>query len=270
MMYLIPLLLALVSPDLSVVVLPFEAEKADREAAAATAGLVREVLAGIRGISCPAGRAHEDAMAGKAGAIYERCGRDRDCQLKIGEALGANAVVVGRVEDLGAGVALEVEVLDVGKRKRIGKVSRTLAGSRVHRAAALEALFVGVFYPDRMTGSLDLFIEPEGAAIFLDGQMKLDRAGPQVHFDKLRAGQHTVRLERKGYTDFYAIVQVPYQGNTKVRVRMRPGDKEEVPHTAYRQEDPDAPEPWYRKWWVWTIVGGVITGGIVAGIVLAD
>ena len=270
MIALVQLLLMTAVPDLSVVVLPFEAGKADREAAAATAGLVREVLDGIRGISCPAGRAHEDAMAGKAGAIYERCGRDRDCQLKIGEALGANAVVVGRVEDLGAGVALEVEVLDVGKRERLGKVSRTLSGSRLHRAAAIEALFVGIFYPDRMTGSLDLFIEPEGAAIFLDGQRKLERAGPQVHFDRLRAGQHTVRLEKRGYTDFYAIVQVPYLGNTKVRARMRPGEGEDIPHTAYRQEDPDAPEPWYRKWWVWTIVGGVITGGIVTAIVVSD
>jgi hypothetical protein len=263
------LLLAL-SPEISVVVLPLDHEKADKKLALEMTDTLREVLLEIHGVACQDCMVQGKALRDKITTILKRCGKKSDCRRNVGVLLSANLVVAGRVESLGQGILLELELLDVGSGKLKGKVSRTLAGSRLRRAAALEAMLTEILFPERIVGKLDIFIQPANATIFIDGREKVKHAGSRVHLKDIRSGQHTVRIEKKGFTDFYAIVQIPYQGTTKLEVRLRPGTT--GGNEAVKPEQPEVSSgAWYTTWWFWTIVGAItVTAGVVAAVGIAD
>ena len=61
-------------------------------------------------------------------------------------------------------------------------------------------------------------------------------------------------------TPFTVMAKVP--ANTRPQVF--------VPATSVNTQGTPIGDPWYTKWWVWTIVGSVVVGGIVTGGVLAQ
>lgn len=200
--------------------------------------------------------------------LVKRCGKSPDCRQKIGIRTGANTIVSGVVNDLGPGTLLELDLLDVGSGNSIGKISRTLSGSRLQRAAAVEAMVVRVLFPARMVGSLDIFINPEGAKVFVDGLMRIPESGPQVHLEKLSAGQHTVRIEKPGYSNFYALVQVQFSGSTRLVVNMRVSNSpDSTPANGMALQTIDDSH-WYEHWWVWTIIGIIAAGATASTLIL--
>ena len=110
----------------------------------------------------------------------------------------------------------------------------------------------------------------KGGSIYVDGRRKTKKAGPQLHLKDIPAGQHAVRVEKQGFMDFYAIVQIPYLSTTKLEVHMRPGTTSaKTGFTAAKKQTVEQ-EAWYEKWWVWTIVGGVVVTATVTGVILAQ
>ena len=212
------------------------------------------------------------ALRGKVGGILKRCGKQKDCRLKIGALLGAQLLVTGRASTMGEGALVDLEFLDVGSGKVVSKISRTLSGTRVRRAAAFESILTEVLFPERMVGRLDIFLNPPGGSVYLDGQLKVKQAGPQLHLKDVPAGQHTLRVQRHGYQDFYAIVQVPFQGTAKLSVKMRKGRSSGGNPAVMAPEETaeKSSTPWYGRWWLWTAVGLVLVGGTVTAVVLAQ
>jgi hypothetical protein len=43
-----------------------------------------------------------------------------------------------------------------------------------------------------------------------------------------------------------------------------------VPLAAGPADAPPAPRPWYRRWYVWTLIGVVLAGGAATGAVLGS
>jgi len=153
----------------------------------------------------------------------------------------------------------------------VSKISRTLSGSRVRKAAAFEAVLTEGLFPEHLVGQLDVFLEPPGGCVFLDGQLRVKAAGPQLHLRDVPAGQHTLREQLQGHQDFYAIVQVPFQGTTKLNIKMREGRSTGNAAAVMPRETPDeSSTPWYQRWWLWTAVGVLLVGGAVTAVVLAQ
>lgn len=251
--------------------LPLTCQKSDTRLAAELDDILREVATQMPGLQNIEKRTLDDALGSKVDSILRRCGKQKDCRLKIGRLLGAQLLVSGRASSMGAGALVELEFLDVGSGKVVGKVSRTLSGSRVRRAAALEAVITEVLFPERMVGRLDIFLSPPGGSVFLDGQLKVKPAGPQLHLKDVPAGQHTLRVVCAGHQDFYAIVQVPLQGTAKISINMRKANPVESGSAVGLQaSEPEASAtPWYGRWWFWTAVGAFLVGGTVTAVVLA-
>lgn len=265
------LLLSSVTP-IRVAALPLSCEKSDARLGEELDDILREVTVQMPGVESIEKEKLDRALDGKVGGILRRCGKQMDCRLKVGALLGAQLLVTGRAKAMGDGALVDLEFLDVGSGKVVSKVSRTLSGTRVRKAAAFEAILTEVLFPERMVGQLDIFISPPGGSVFLDGQLKVKQAGPQLHLKDVSAGQHTLRIQRQGHQDFYAIVQVPFQGTTKLNVKMREGRPSgDNPAVMAPEEAAErSSTPWYGRWWLWTAVGAVLIGGTVTAVVLAQ
>lgn len=281
MAFLLATLLLSPAVPVRVATLPLDCEKSDARLAAEIDAILREVAGQMPGVENIEKQAIDRALKGKVGGILRRCGKQMDCRLKVGSMLGAQLLVTGRACTMGQGVLVDLEFLDVGSGKVVSKISRTLSGTRVRKAAAFEAILTEVLFPERMVGQLDIFLSPPGGSVYLDGQLKVKPAGPQLHLKDVPAGQHTLRVQRQGYQDFYAIVQVPFQGTAKLNVKMRKGrsaprgtaqtaagDNQAVMAPEETEEKPST--PWYGRWWLWTAVGLVLVGGTVTAVVLAQ
>jgi len=272
MIFLLAISLLSSAAPVRVATLPLDCEKPDALLAAELDEILREVAAQMPGVENIEKRTIDRALKGKVGDILRRCGKQMDCRLKVGSLLGAQLLVTGRACTMGEGALVDLEFLDVGSGKVVSKISRTLAGTRVRKAAAFEAILTEVLFPERMVGQLDIFLTPPGGSVFLDGRLKVKQAGPQLHLKDVPAGQHTLRVQRQDHQDFYAIVQVPFQGTTKLNIKMREGRPAgESPVVMAPEETAEkSSTPWYKRWWLWTAVGLLVVGGTVTAVVLAQ
>lgn len=272
MTFLVAALLFTSAAPVRVAALPLDCNRSDARLAADLDDILREVAAQMPGVENIEKKTLDRALNDKVGAILRRCGKQKDCRLKIGALLNAQLLITGCASTMGDGALVELEFLDVGSGKVVSKLSRTLSGSRVRKAAAFEAMLTEVIFPERMVGQLDIFLNPPGGSIFLDGQLKMSQAGPQLHLKDVPAGQHTLRVHREGCQDFYAIVQVPFQGTAKLNISMREGTPVEYGSVVQPpgETSEELSAPWYGRWWLWTAVGVFLVGGTVTAVVLAQ
>ena len=272
MIYLLATLLLSSAAPVRVAMLPLGCDQPDAPLAAELDGILREVASQMPGVENVDKQTIDCALNGKVGGILRRCGKQMDCRLKVGSLLGVQLLVIGRAEKIGEGVLVDLEFLDVGSGKVMSKISRTLSGTRVRKAAVFEAILTEVLFPQRLVGQLDIFLTPPGGSVYLDGQLKVKPAGPQLHLKDVPAGQHTVRVQRQGHQDFYAIVQIPFQGTTKITINMRKGQPAERYPAVIPSEETaeESSTPWYGRWWLWTAVGAVLIGGTVTAVVLTQ
>lgn len=203
-------------------ILPLSGTGPDAAVADEATRILREVAAVMKGVSSPSAAEFEQAMAGEAGKVWRRCGNALDCRLKVAGLLSAQVLVVGSASSLGESAVVELQVLDVGTGVIRQKVSRTLAGSRIQRAAALEAVLIEALFPERLVGTLEITLDPPGGTLFLDGNEKQKNAPATLRLAEVREGQHTLRVVKPGYCDFFAVVQVPYLGTSRIEIAMRP------------------------------------------------
>ena len=69
--------------------------------------------------------------------------------------------------------------------------------------------------------------------------------------ESLPAGMHTVRLSKDGFLDWQSDFFVDPGETTPMWVSLT-----------------EAPTPWYKKWWVWTAVGGILAVGGATAVYL--
>ncbi len=212
---------ALVLASIRIAILPV-APADEARPAPAVAGLLAEVLGEMQGVELVRLDALEGKLGQRVAALRDRCGDQPDCRLRLGRMLDLNLLLLLAAERLEAGVALELDLLDMGSGKRLRHVSRTLCGDTALRRDALAALLTGVLFPQRLVGRIALRIRPAGATVLLDGRVRLKHAPRQVNLESVPAGRHNLRIERAGYRDFIAIVQVPFQGVSQLDVELQP------------------------------------------------
>lgn len=240
----------------------------DTPTASEASSLLGHIISEMDGVSCLSLDKLDDKVRSVIRELLRRCGKAPDCQQKIGLLVGAGIIISGKADNLNQGILLDLELLDVGSGKSIARISRTLTGSQLQRAAAIEAMLTRVLFPERLVGSLDVFMQPAGSKVFIDGRLIIPESGPQAHFEKLRAGQHTLRLVKPGYQDFYALVQVPFSGTSRLEAKMRASEKIVQPYSKEVVTKNIEDSHWYEHWWVWTIIGILAAGTTASTLIL--
>jgi tetratricopeptide (TPR) repeat protein len=116
----------------------------------------------------------------------------------------------------------------------------------------------------KLVGRVTLAGAVPGSAVALDGQPlgKTPLPGALV----LNPGRHALELSHDGYARFRTSVDVPVGGDTTVTARQLEDVK------VVRVGAPAAAEkPLYKRWWLWTAVGGaVVVAGVITAVVLTS
>ena len=215
------LLLAAPSQAVRVGVLPLAVESKDSAPARQMTALLQEVLGGMSGVELTDWSKLPPKRRKQVDHLLQRCGNQFDCQLRIGRALNLQLMFVGSVNSLGEGAVLDLQVIELSTKKVITKLSRSLTGSRAHRAEALETLLTRIIFPERMVGRIEMRLEPAGGLVSLDNQIRVKDAPALVNLENVSEGPHTIHISLDGYKDFIAIVQVPFKGVSQLDIKLR-------------------------------------------------
>lgn len=178
------------------------------------------------------------------------CKDDTMCIVEIGGALGVDKLVVGQVGKLAARYVISLRMIDPRRARVDSRVTESFRGDeeqliRAVRHAGRRLLGVG----QDAHGTLAVSATEEEAYIYLDA-VKRGRL-PMPPVAELPAGRHTLRVAKDGYFDWRSDVYVDPAETTAVWARLE-----------------ERPARWYQKWWVWTLVGMVVAGGVTAAILL--
>jgi hypothetical protein len=215
------LLLAASPQVVRVGVLPLTVESKDSTPARQMTALLQEVLGGMHGVELKDWSKLPPKQSKQLEQLLKRCGDQFDCQLRIGRALKLQLMFVGSVTSLGEGAVLHLQVIELSTKKVINKLSRSLTGSRAHRAEAIEILLTRIIFPERMVGRIEMRLEPPGGFVYLDSQIRVKDAPALVNLVNISEGPHTITVSLDGYKDFFVMVQVPFKGVSQLDIKLR-------------------------------------------------
>ena len=116
-----------------------------------------------------------------------------------------------------------------------------------------------------LVGRIDLAGAVAGSTVTLDG----NPAGTAPLPAPLLAnpGRHQLALAHEGYATFKAPVDVPVGGTARVTAQQ--AEVVKVVMLAAPAPARDRETPIYKKWWLWTAVGGAVAvAGVITAVVL--
>lgn len=177
------------------------------------------------------------------------CGDDA-CLAEIGGALGVGFLVSGTIGKVGETYLISLKLINIQEARTENRVAESFTGPENQLLAAARAAgrdLVG----ERATGVGQLIIRPsvdEEIRLLVDGRAKM-----AAELDRLSAGRHNLRVEAEGYHPWVADLYVESQATTVVDPLLLA-----------------LPEPWYRKWWLWTAVVTVLVAGVTTVAVVAS
>lgn len=182
-----------------------------------------------------------------------------------------HARVLIRTQPPGAGV--EVDGSDVGwttpdqRWLTEGRhpIRVHLEGYRDHRVelvlgAAGDQTLEVTLQPLPRVGQIEVRSTPPGVAVRIDGEP----AGQTPLSRELPAGEHTIELAAPGRETVRQTVTLVAGKHSVVEITLAATSTTPDPDTV---TPPDDDSIW-TSWWLWTVVGAVVVGGVVTGVVL--
>lgn len=236
----------------------------DPERAARLEALFRLELERLSGGTLPP-LAAIDAVVAKD-AQLRSCTAELGCLSTIGKRLGVKQIAAGNVGELGDSYVVNLKLVDVDTQKEIRRVSRPLRGNADELIEAVRVAAYELAAPEKLLGSLAILSDVAGAEILLDGK-PIGRTPLGRPLQDLSVGTHQLRLRAKGYSEFGRDVDVRFQKETQVVVRMiaAPGGLAIGPQELDDRPRP-APVPWYSSTWTYVGVGvGAVLIGFLVG-----
>ena len=175
-----------------------------------------------------------------------RCGGDAGCIARLGANLAVDELLIVGISKLGD-IVLSLQRLDVAEAKTVGQQSAVLSADEEPDDNQLGLWLRQLFPPElfRRFGQILVTANVDGARVTLNGQARGETPldGPL----KVAAPRtYRVELLKPGYGPFAARIDVPPEATVEVRAELTPDT------TA-----------WYRRWYVWAIVGGAVAGAAV-------
>ncbi len=126
----------------------------------------------------------------------------------------------------------------------------------VDRAREVEAL---VREMEDLVGHLRLRVVPEAAVVELDGEPVELPPGGEATDIRLRPGHHVIRANAPEHREAVRQLDIGPGETSELAIELEPEPETTAP--------PPPPTPWYRRWWVWTLIGGaVVATGLGVGL----
>jgi hypothetical protein len=172
--------------------------------------------------------------------VLVKCAGEAECVAKIGKKVGAAEVILVGVSELGD-VILTMQRIDVRGREVKSRIADSLATGDQPSDAQLDAYLTKLLPPGDFLrfGVIDI-IASEVVAI--SGEQ---RGRTPIQPLTLRApATYDIRVEKPGFVPFTTQVQLPADGELRVRAQLqRPGKS-----------------AWYTRWYVLAGMGLVVAG----------
>lgn len=185
----------------------------------------------------------------KVDAEVAKCGGEAMCVGAIGEQLGANEVLLVGVSQLGDTI-LALQRIDSKRGEAGARLAESLPADKEITDEQALGWLRQLFPPEafRRFGSIAVDADQTGAAVSLNGEAAGKTPLPEPV--KVRApATYKLRVEKSGFVPFQARVDVLPDANVEVHATMVRETRE---------------TPWFKRWYVWATIGGVIAVGAVA------
>jgi hypothetical protein len=179
-------------------------------------------------------------------AEVAKCGGEAMCVGAIGEQLGANEVLLVGVSQLGD-VIIALQRIDAKRGEAGARLAESLPADKEITDEQALGWLRQLFPPETFNrfGSIAVDADQPGATVSLNG----NAAGktPLPSPVKVRApATYKLKVEKSGFVPFQARVDVLPDANVEVHATLVKESKE---------------TPWYKRWYVWAIVGGAVAAG---------
>jgi hypothetical protein len=173
-----------------------------------------------------------------------KCGGESECVARLGVAVDAEEVLLVGLSQLGD-LVLALQRIDVeGTKVRAqhtevlpiaGEVADTRLDAWLHKLYPAETF--------KRYGSITVICNVDGARVTFN---EMPQGETPLNAVRVLAGKsYRVTLEKSGYLPFHAGIDVVPDAKVEVRAEL----------------SPEAPTvPWYKRWYVWAVVGGVVAG----------
>lgn len=200
------------------------------------------------------GKEEVKAAIGRGEKGIVECLQSPICLATVGTSLKVSRLAVGTLSAQTApkGYRANLMLVDVGSGKILHRVKLEVKGGPQKLLAALLKAAPKLIHPPPPKIQLTLEIDVKDARVFLDGRrIKL---GPNGSVPHLKPGRHTLTVKKKGYL------------TKRLKVELTPGDKRTVSVGMVKIVEPkvnvSVAPPWYKRWWVWTIVAGAVVTAV--------
>ena len=187
------------------------------------------------------------------------CEDDTSCLAEIGGALGADHVVTGRLGKVGEIYLLSLKLIHAPRALVVRQFSERIRGNEEQ---LVEAVSQGAVYLVDGTSPTKrgYLVVKEAAEVIVDGEAA-GRGPGRIGID---AGQHTVVLRRAAGESAPMTVSIAPYTAVELGGATLSATNGAIPESSLQTEDGDS--PWYTSWWVWTIAGVLVAGGVGAGV----
>jgi len=184
----------------------------------------------------------------------------------IGQELGADRVLFGRVESRTGGFTVSLKLLDVGTQTMERTLQDVIPAAET-RGDTLER-WARSFY-DRLTGApseavLVVRANVNRGTVYVDGQVKGTLRAGSATIEGLDDGEHAVSVESAGHTRWEASVTLEAGGTEEIVVEMVPSSR------TPGGDDIDEGRPGGTSralfWTSLVVTGAAVTGFTITGL----
>ncbi len=182
-----------------------------------------------------------------------RCAEDPVCLGRIGTLIGAEEVVLGALGERAGRYLVNLSRFDVRRARLVHRVFRATP----HELGPLISM-VGEGARELMRpppGAVRITVNVSESELVLDGELvegpppRRGRGGGPRVVRGLEPGEHVLLVRAEGYDELEQAFQVERGETTELTLGLSRTPIEVVEE-----------RPWYRRWWVWTILGVVVVG----------
>ena len=175
--------------------------------------------------------------------VIVKCAGEAECVARIGQKVGAAEVILVGVSELGD-VILTMQRIDVSSRTVTARFADSLSGGAAPNDKQIDG-YLGKLLPASdflRYGIIDIIASESGALVTVGGQ---HRGTTPIQSLKLKApASYDVRVEKRGFQPFTTSVQLPPDGELRVRANLS-----RKSGTA-----------WWQHWYVLAGAGLVVAG----------
>ncbi len=171
------------------------------------------------------------------------CAEDPVCLGRIGTLVGAEEVILGALGQRGGRYLVSLSRIDVRRAHAVHRIFRSTPAEVMPLIEAVRTSAEELMAPP--PGSLRVTVNVEDAVIQVDGEVQ--EPDPDGIIRGLEPGTHELLVEAEGHAEVAREFNVERGVTAELAVSLSPIGAA-------------APTPWYRRWWVWTIVGVAVAG----------